>query len=287
MSSRTHHQRPPRGRPSAPPSRLTRVIKTVIAVKLVALLAIWALLDGGFYLGDRPSVAGEATPTGKAAEDDGDGVAAGKGEAASGDKGKNKDRDADREGGADGAASKPRKSFLANLLELPELDPGSVKKDELGRYLEIAERKKRQIEDRLGILKKREDQLKGLEASIDDKLKKLDEERRFFAQTIQQEKTLKGERIDKLVTMYAKMEPKKAAPVIEKLDKDLVVELFKQMPQKQVTAILESMSPDKSVTVSEYYGRVRSAREYDLLKEMNQSLRKEFDDCKGMPKVAE
>jgi hypothetical protein len=82
------------------------------------------------------------------------------------------------------------------------------------------------------------------------------------------------------------MEPKKAAPVIEKLDKDLVVELFRQLPQKQVTSILENMSADKSVAISEYYGRVRSAREYDILKEMNQSLRKEFDDCKGMPKDA-
>ena len=291
MRSRSPQRHPtssPAGRAPAPPSRLARVLKALIAVKLVALLAIWALLDGGFYFGDRPSLADDAAAKGaakaaKAADDDGDGVAAGKDGAADDGKDKAKSKD----GATDGAASKPRKSFLANLLELPELDPGTVKKDELGRYLEIAERKKRQIEDRLGILKKREDQLKGLETSIDEKLRKLDEERRFFAQTIQQEKTLKGERIDKLVTMYAKMEPKKAAPVIEKLDKDLVVELFKQMPQKQVTAILETMSPDKSVTVSEYYGRVRSAREYDLLKEMNQSLRKEFDDCKGMPKTAE
>ena len=44
------------------------------------------------------------------------------------------------------------------------------------------------------------------------------------------------------------------------------------------------MPADKSVSLSEYYGRVRSMREYDVLKEMNQSLRKEFDDCKGMPK---
>jgi flagellar motility protein MotE (MotC chaperone) len=149
----------------------------------------------------------------------------------------------------------------------------------------MAERKKQQIEERIEVLKDRESQLKGLEASIESKIKTLDEERKYFAQTIQKEKDLKNERTEKLISMYAKMEPKKAAPVVEKLDKDLAIELMKQLPQKQVTAILEVMSPDKSVELTEYYGRVRSAREYDILKEMNQSLKNEFDDCKGMPKA--
>ena len=80
------------------------------------------------------------------------------------------------------------------------------------------------------------------------------------------------------------MEVKKAAPVFEKLDKDLVVALFKHFPEKQVTAILAKMDPKRSIELTEYYGRVKSMREYDLLKEMNQSLKKEFADCKGMPK---
>lgn len=253
------------------------VLKIVIGLKLTALAIAWASLEGGLHLGDKPLFAetegkapsSEATP----------GEDAPKADAATADSAKTE--------GEDKPQGKARKSFLANLLELPTLDPGSVQKEELGKYLDIAERKQRQIEERLTLLKRREEQLKGLESSIDEKLRVLDEERRFFGQTIQQEKELKGERLDKLITMYAKMEPKKAAPVIEKLDKDLVVELFKQLPQKQITAVLEAMSPDKSVEISEYYGRVRSAREYDMLKEMNSSLRKEFDDCKGLPAAAE
>lgn len=258
--------------------RTSQGLKAVLAVKLVVVLGVWISLDDRWTVGDLPARA-EDTPARPEKKVE-SGTGSGTGSVAA----------AGKESGSE-AASAPkegavRKSFLANLLELPELDPGSIQKEELGKYLEIAERKKRQIEERVDLLKRREDQLKGLEASIDDKLKKLEEERRFFSQTIQQEKDLKGERLEKLITMYAKMEPKKAAPIIEKLDKDLVVDLFKAMPQKQVTTILESMNPDKSVSISEYYGRVRSAREYDLLKEMNQSLRKEFDDCKGMPPVA-
>ncbi len=180
---------------------------------------------------------------------------------------------------------KDRKSFLDDLLDLPDLDPKSAKKEEIGRYLSLAERKKQQIERRVDTLDKREKQLKKLEAEVENKIKKLEEERMFFAQTIQKEKEIKEERLKKLVSLYAKMEPKKAGPVFENMDKDLVVSLFKNIRQKQITAILENMDPQKSVEITEYYGRIRSGREYDLLKQMNESLLDAFDECKGMPKT--
>jgi flagellar motility protein MotE (MotC chaperone) len=190
---------------------------------------------------------------------------------------------------AAGNAVKPsadgtRKSFLDDLLELPALNREKLQKEDVARYLSMADRKKKQIDERVTMLGRRERQLQGLEKSIDDKLKRLDDERKFFAQSIQQEKDLKGQRLDKLVELYDKMEPKKAAPVIEKMDEDLVVALFKRLRQKQVTLVLETMSAEKSVKLSEYFGRVRSGKEYDLLKEMNSSLRQEFADCKGLPK---
>lgn len=236
-------------------------LKFFILFKVLVVVVLAATLDKSIYFGDAPLFAGDEAITSESTDA--------------------KSKDEPKED-----AGKTRPSFLANLLELPPLNRESLEKDELGRYLELAERKKRQLEERLDLLKSREEQLKKLESSIEEKLRRLDDERRFFAQTIQKEKDLKGERLDKLVGLYAKMEPKKAAPVFEKLDKDLVVELFKQLPPKQVTAILETMSADRSIFLSEYYGRVRSAREYDLLKEMNQSLLKEFDECKGMPATA-
>ncbi len=180
-------------------------------------------------------------------------------------------------------AESKRKGYLDDLLNLPKVDSENLKKDEVGRYLTLLERKQSQVENRISVLKSREDQLKNLEASVDEKIKKLEEEMTFFQQTIQKEKELQGERLDKLVEFYQKMEAKKAAPVFEKLDKDLVVSLFNRIPQKQSTQILGLMNPDKSVELSEYYGRIRSAKEYEMLKEINLSLRKEFEDCKGMP----
>jgi len=235
----------------------SNTIRTFIIVKSALLIVLWASLDH-FYVGDRKSLAEqpEASPS----------VSPSPASA-----GKPTEQKAEK-----------RKSFLDNLLNLPALDPDKLKREEISRFLALAERKKKQVDERLEMLKLRETQLTKIETSIDEKLKKLDEERRFFAQTVQREKELKGQRLDRLVELYDKMEPKKAAPVMEQMDKDLVVSLFKRLKQKQVTTVLEFMKPDKSVELSEYYGRVRSGREYDLLREMNVSLRKEFSECKGM-----
>lgn len=248
-----------------------KFMRILVIAKLVLVLAAFAIYQGWVRIGDVPLLAGEeeeksAKDTPKADTEP-------------------KEDDTKKEPEKNEAAS-ARKSFLADLFELPKLDPKSARKEEIGKYLDMAERKEKQIKAREIMLAKREEQLKSMERSIDEKLSKMDEERKFIAKTLQDEKDLKGERLEKLITLYDKMEPKKAAPQIEKLDKDLVVALFKGLKQKQVTTILEFMNPDKSVEITEYFGRVKSGREYDLLKELNSSLKNEFAECKGMPEAS-
>lgn len=169
--------------------------------------------------------------------------------------------------------------ILDGLLELPPLKTDDKKT--VGKYLTLAERAKQQVEDRLKILEKRAKNLKEIEQIITEKLNKLDQERKFFVNTIQKEKEIQAERLDTLVALYEKMEPKKAGPMLEKMDKDLIVALFKRLKNKQVTQILENMAPEKSVEITEYFGRIGSAREYDILKEVNKSLQDAFDKCKS------
>lgn len=259
-----------------------KLMQFLIAGKLVLVVCAFALYQGWIQIGDLPSFAADPEKSEKTEQKD---------EKAS-DKETAKDDKAAKEGGEadkkeeDDPATKKRKSFLSDLFELPKLDPQKAQKQEVGKYLDLADRKGRQISEREAMLAKKEQQLKDLELSIDQKLAKLDDERKFIAKTLQQEKDLKSERLDKLVELYDKMEPKKAAPQFEKIDQDLAVALFKRLKQKQVTTILEFMSADKSVALAEYFGRVKSGREYDLLKELNSSLKKEFQDCKGMPDQA-
>ncbi|MCX6126710.1 MAG: hypothetical protein NTV34_18410 [Proteobacteria bacterium] len=279
-------------------------MKTLLIGKLVLIVTAMALYQGWITIGDlallaeeppKPSESAATTRTKETAVASAAGPVKGEPQPPSatadlkGPNGENIAAEVAKEGPgsedkvSDDPAAKSRRSFLAELFELPTLDPKSARKEEVGKYLDMADRKEKQIKNREAMLARREIQLKAIEKSIDEKLVKMDEERSFIAKTLQQEKDLKGERLDKLITLYDKMEPKKAAPQIEKLDKDLVVGLFKGLKQKQVTTILESMSPEKGVEITEYFGRVKSGREYDLLKELNSSLRKEFTDCKGMP----
>lgn len=175
-------------------------------------------------------------------------------------------------------------SFLENLLKVPDLDVSKSTKDEIGRYITLIEQAKQQLMERTKMLDTKVEQLKKLELKLDEKIRSLDEERKFFAKTIQNEKKIQEDRLTTLISLYEKMEPKKAAPVFEAMDKDLVVAIFQKLKTKQVTAVLELMNSDKSAEITEYFGRIGSAREYDLLKEMNTSLQTAFNDCKGMPK---
>ena len=176
-----------------------------------------------------------------------------------------------------------REGFFHGLLELPNFNSDKAKREDAARYIKIVERLQGQVRDRLELLKSKYGQLKDLEDQIDLKLKKIDEEMAFFQTTIQKEKEIQKDRLDNLIDFYVKMEPKKAAPIFEQMDKDLRVALFQKMKKKQVTAILENMAPEKSVEASEYYGRIFSGREYDLTKalNLNNSLKAEFDrKCK-------
>ncbi|MFW7380121.1 MAG: MotE family protein [Oligoflexus sp.] len=151
-------------------------------------------------------------------------------------------------------------SAIDELLNLPNINADRLRKDEIARYISLIERKKSQAEDRIRFLQQREMQLKRLEGQVNNKLQKLEEEMQYFQQTQQQEKTVQDERLAKLVEFYEKMNPKKAAPVFERLDRDLVVQLFKRIPQKQTREILSLIEPEHSVELSEYFGRIRSAK---------------------------
>ena len=249
-------------------------LKMLLAVKLLVILFVVADLNGWIRFGEQESTAADAKVSDAKGEAKDTGPALAQ---------NNKAGAAEESEEQDFVA---RKSYLDDLLNLPKLNPDNLKKEEIGRYMHIVEKKTAQVEKRIDILRRREKQLKTLESSIDRKLQKLEEEIDFFKQTINKEKKINAERLDNLVEFYKKMKPKKAAPVFENMDKDLVVALFNRIPKKQTRTILSLMDPKKSVELSEYYGRIRSGNEYEILKQVNSALRKEFAECKGLPKDA-
>ena len=80
---------------------------------------------------------------------------------------------------------------LENLLEIPSFDSSKASKEDIDEYLSLIERKKEQINERIEILKIRENQLKELEGSIDQKIGKIDEEILFLNKLNNKKKHLK------------------------------------------------------------------------------------------------
>lgn len=232
------------------------ILKAILALKVIVLAGLLLHYLNVFQFGEMPTHAAEGDGQGESSELANDGY-----------------QEPERKPGK-------KQTFLDKLFNLPEIDKTSIEKSEVGRYMSLLEKKKQEIESRLQVLQEREARMLDIEKSIEEKLRALDQEKSFILDTLQKEKAVSEERLLQLVDFYKKMNAKKAAPVFEQLDKDLVVEMFNRLPEKQIMAIMEAMSPEKSVELTEYYGRVRSGKEYELLKEMNTALMKEFQNCK-------
>ena len=263
---------------------LSNKLKAIIAAKLVLVVLLVGVYTNFLRLGDRP-LAGEtaapAEPAGgvPAASAPDQGAPAASPHEEPPEEPKAAAATTLAQHGGDKPA--PGGSTLESLLEMPELDSSDISKDEIGRYLNLIESLKQQATTKIELLQGKEKDLQKLEVTLDQKIAAIEKERQYIANTLQKEKKIQEDRLTTLVEFYSKMEPKKAAPVFEKLDKDLVVALFKKMKQKQITKILEVMNPEASVKLTEYYGRIGSGREYQILQELNQSLKQAFAECKS------
>lgn len=127
---------------------------------------------------------------------------------------------------------------------------------------------RRDVEQRIAKLQAAQRGYERSKSSVDAKLKRIEEERRLLEETLQKERKAKQERLSDALQFVAKMEPQKAAPLLETMDRDLVMQLLRQLPPRQVTKLLESVNPKKATEFLEYYTRIRSGREYELLREM-------------------
>lgn len=103
---------------------------------------------------------------------------------------------------------------------------------------------------------------------VEGKLQKVREERQFLEDTLQKEKKAREERLGDALEFVSKMDPRKAAPVIAGMDRDLALLLMQKLPKKMVGNVLAALDAKKAAELMEYYTRIRSAREYEMLKEL-------------------
>ena len=167
-------------------------------------------------------------------------------------------------------------------IAVPQIPSGQLSIGEAAELRTQLELLKRDVEQKITKLSQAKKSYDKAKTDIDLKLKRIVEERTLLKETLQQEKKSKEERLSEALEFVAKMEARKAAPVIEGMDRDLVLHLFRKLPPRQVTKILESVNPKKATELMEYYTRIRSGREFDLMREMGlcQSSEKDDDETK-------
>lgn len=155
--------------------------------------------------------------------------------------------------------------FAENVPPLPKGDLSTSEAIRLRDELELLRSDVEQKIVRLEEAKKIYDKSK---SDIQAELKKIEEERRLLDESLQKEKKLKEDRIKEAVEFVSKMEPRKVAPVMDKMDRDLAIALLTRLPAKQVTKLLENSTPAKATEFLEYYTRIRSGREFEILREL-------------------
>jgi len=120
-----------------------------------------------------------------------------------------------------------RETLLALRQQREELDARQKAIDERQKAIEEGERK----------LVERIADLEDLEVRIKDMLA--------------QEKSINTKKIKRLTAVYEGMKADKAAPVLAKMDLQIVVRMFSRMDEKQVGKILSFLPPDKAVQISQ------------------------------------
>ena len=159
-------------------------------------------------------------------------------------------------------------SLSAYAIDLPVIPKGDIKTSDAIRIREQLELIKKDVEQKIVRLEEAKIAYDKSRENVDSELKKVEEEKKLLDETLQKEKTVKEERLKETVDFIAKMQPRSVSPILESMDRDLVIALLTKLPPRNVTKILENMSPPKATQFLEYFTHIRSGREFEMLKDL-------------------
>jgi flagellar motility protein MotE (MotC chaperone) len=116
---------------------------------------------------------------------------------------------------------------------------------------ETLEKKRIDLENEKKEIDAEKESLNALKAEIDRKVVELTNIQETVRNDLEKKKIVQENRIKQLIKVYTTMPPKKAAALIEKLEMEVVMELFSQMKGENVGEILPYVSPEKAAKISE------------------------------------
>ncbi len=107
------------------------------------------------------------------------------------------------------------------------------------------------IEEREKFLSRREQQLLALQEEINKKIEDLTRLRDEIRESMEVKKTAQENQVKHLIKIYSTMKPQKVAELIEKLDIDLITELFSRMKGDVVGQILSFVDTNTGAKITQ------------------------------------
>jgi flagellar motility protein MotE (MotC chaperone) len=135
--------------------------------------------------------------------------------------------------------------------------------EDIRAIMETLERKRKALQEDEARLKKERANLDNLKLEIEGKIAELTEVQKKIeedlnqkaALALQQEKKIDDaelQKIKQLVKVYSSMKPKNAAAIVDKMDMNVVFQVFSNMKGEQVGEILSYVNQERAAKISEW-----------------------------------
>lgn len=115
--------------------------------------------------------------------------------------------------------------------------------------------KEKQLKARESVLERKQKQLKTLEEDLQRQITQLEKLQKEVEKDINRKKIQDRDSLNKLVEIYAKMEPAKAAASIEQLNIKIAVQILLKIKEQIASNILSQMDAKKSARLAEEIAR--------------------------------
>ena len=168
-------------------------------------------------------------------------------------------------------------SYADNTEELPIIPETGFTVLEASKIRDELLLLRQDVESKIQRLKEQKNISDEAQSKLLKQKKELNEEKRLFNESITKEKNIREERIAQTVKFFDRMDPKKAAAVVSTLDKDLVTKIFLRLKTKRISDILSNMNPKTASDKLEYFTKIRSGREFSILRKMGLCEQSDID----------
>jgi flagellar motility protein MotE (MotC chaperone) len=123
--------------------------------------------------------------------------------------------------------------------------------------IRLLERQREELARREERLQRREADLTNLSADVEARLEQLARLKEELKSLLVERDKRRNKQIKLLVQVYSNMKAEKAAGLIDKLDDQVVVEIFSQMPSENAGKILSFVEPEKAARISQRLAELR------------------------------